>query len=203
MKGLRSILKELFNNFQSTHLNKQKIIKQCKKGNRQAEKELFFHFAGKVLSICRRYATSEQEAKDYMQEAFLHIFNNIRKYDERKGAFEGWLYQVATNRILELLRKKRRGLKIVYMEQLPELNEENEVHITQDISSDFLLSCIQELPDGYRVVLNLFIFEGLKHKEIADRLKISVSTSRSQFTRAKVLLKEKIQKKRGLKYERC
>ncbi len=181
----------------------QNVIKQCKQGDRLAEKKLFFHFAGKVRSICRRYSNSSQEAKDLMQECFLKIFSNIGKYDEKKGAIEGWIYQVSTNRILEILRKEKRGIKVVYMAELPEESEEIAEDLLNRISSADLLQCIKELPNGYRNVLNLFIFEGFPHARIARELGITESTSRSQYTRAKKLLKEKIKNKKEQRYERC
>lgn len=183
-------------------MNNEKLIKQCKQGNQQAEKEVFFRFAGKVLSICRRYTASDSEAKDYMQECFLRIFEKISTYEARKGVFEAWLYQVCTNTILGLLRKNRRKVKIVYLDVLPEDMEEVEVEWNPSVSAEDLLTFIQQLPKGYRSVLNLFAFEGLSHKEIAKHLNISESTSRSQYARAKGLLKQNIQKKTGLRYEK-
>ena len=184
-------------------MNNENLIKLCKRGDQQAEKELFFRFAGKVLTICRRYASSNQEAKDYMQECFLHIFDNIKKFDNKKGEFEGWLFKVSSNRVLEILRKNKKSVHIIYMEIVPEIIEETSDETLDLISIDDLLFYIQALPKGYRKILNLYVFEGLRHHEIAKQLNISESTSRSQYTRAKVLLKQKILKKTGLKYERC
>ncbi|MFK7770668.1 MAG: RNA polymerase sigma factor [Saprospiraceae bacterium] len=184
-------------------MNNEELIRLCKQGNRQAEKELFFRFAGKVLSICRRYASSEQEAKDYMQESFLQIFKNIKKFKSEKGEFEGWLFKVCTNKVLDILKNKKKNIRIVYMEILPDVFEDSNDSIENLISIDDLLLCIQALPNGYRTILNLYVFEGLRHQEIAEELNISVGTSRSQYSRAKILLRQIILKKTGVKYERC
>ena len=184
-------------------MNNEKLIRLCRQGDRQAEKELFFRFAGKVLSICRRYASSEQEAKDYMQESFLQIFDNIKKYNSEKGEFEGWLFKVCKNKVLDILKNNKKNIRIVYMEILPDVFEETNDGVEELIPIDDLLKCIQALPNGYRTILNLYVFEGLRHQEIADQLNISIGTSRSQYSRAKVLLRQIILKKTGLKYERC
>ncbi len=131
------------------------LIIKCKSGNRQAEKDLFFRFAGKVLTICRRYTRSDDDAKDYMQECFINVFENIKKYDSTKGVFEGWMYQVCTNRILELIRKNKNQIKVVYVDILPPEVDEIRDDLDPLISAEELLNAIQELPKGYRAVLNL------------------------------------------------
>lgn len=170
------------------------LIILVQQGHQQAEKQLFFRFAGKVLTLCRRYAKHDHEAKDFMQECFMHLFENIHKYDAKKGEFEGWLYRVCTNTVLQILRKEKRETPIIYLEVLPEiapdLEEKSFLFSKQD-----LLKAIQELPDGYRQILNLYVFEEWSHKEIATQMNITESTSRSQYTRAKKLLKRILQKK--------
>ena len=165
------------------------LIESCQKKKASAEQELFVRFAPKVLTICRRYAAHDHEAKDYLQECFLCVFDNIQKYDARKGAFEGWLYRVCTNTILQILRKSKKGLELVYPDQLPETSSEVEEENFSQIPTDTIIAAIQQLPSGYRQVLNLYIFEEWSHKEIAKELGISESASRSQLARARKLLK--------------
>lgn len=179
----------------------QDLIQACKQKDRQAEKALFFRFAGKILSLCRRYVKDEHKAKDFMQECFIHVFDQIHKYDPKKGQFEAWLYRVSTNTILQLLRKSKKEISFVYLDNLPE-NRIDEEELIEKIPKEELIAAIRELPVGYRKVLNLFIFEGWTHLEIAAALGIKVSTSQSQLTRAKQFLKKSLEKKITQQYEK-
>ena len=181
-------------------MNIEEIVWKCKNKNQQAEKELFFRFAGKVLTVCRRYVRDEHKAKDFMQECFIQIFSQINKYHSERGAFEAWLYKVATNTVLQLLRKSKKDLAVVYVEILPE-NEMDE-HIIEVLSHEEILTAIRLLPSGYRKVFNLFVFEGWSHREIASALGIKESTSQSQLTRAKKMLKKSLEKKISNQYEK-
>ena len=176
-------------------MNIQDLILACKKRNRKAEKELFLHFAPKALTLCRRYITDEHQAQDMMQECFIQVFENIQKYDFEKGDFGGWLYRVSTNVVLKSLRNAKKNVQTIYMENLPE--EEICEETFDGIPNEILLEAIRELPEGYRQILNLFIFENWTHKEIAKSLNITESTSRSQLTRAKKMLKVILEKKIG------
>lgn len=169
-------------------LNLSDIIEQCKQKNRKAEKVLFLRFAPKIYTLCRRYTSDEQEAQDFLQECFLHVFQHIEQYDSHKGEFSGWLYRVCTNVVLQQLRQQKTTPHMVYMEELPEI--EIPIENLHQIPPETLITAIRQLPIGYRQVLNLSIFEGWKHQEIAQHLQITESASRSQLTRAKQLLKK-------------
>ncbi len=182
-------------------MNTQNIIGRIKQKERGAEKALFVHFAPKVMTICRRYASQDAEAKDFLQECFLLIFSKIDQYDSAKGSFEGWIHRVSTNRILELYRKSTKQVKMTYPDTLPEpiLSQES----FQMIPRQQILEAVQQLPQGYRQVFNLYIFEGWSHKQIGAALNIAETTSRSQLNRAKRILKNKLQKKITIQgYER-
>ena len=182
-------------------MNIKHTISRIKQNERGAEKALFVHFAPKVLTICRRYASQDAEAKDYLQECFLLIFSKIDQYDSTKGSFEGWIHRISTNRIIELYRKSTKQIKMTYPDTLPEpiLSEEN----FQRIPKDQIMEAVQQLPQGYKQVFNLYIFEEWSHKQIAESLNIAETTSRSQLNRAKKILKNKLQKKIvNLGYER-
>lgn len=181
-------------------MNIQQLVEKCKKRNERAEKELFFRFAPKVLSICRRYTSDEVLAQDYLQECFLTLFKNIKQYDAEKGPFEAWMYRLCTNCILQAFRKTKREPNLEFRADLPEatLTEQS----IDDVSEELLLAAIRKLPEGYRQVLNLFIFEGWSHKEIAGKLGITESTSRSQLTRAKKMLKQFLQPLMAKNYEK-
>ena len=135
-----------------------------------------------------------------MQDCFMQVFKEIGKFDPQKGVFEGWLHRVCTNTVLQQLRKAKRDFPVVYLEELPETAPIED--IIDELSEEVILQAIRQLPLGYRQILNLFIFEGWSHPEIAKEMNISPSTSRSQLTRAKKLLKQMLQKKTNLIYEK-
>ena len=180
-------------------MNTQQIVTACKKGKRSAEKKLFLQFAPKVLTLCRRYIPDEHRAQDMLQECFIQVFEKIKKYDPKKGEFGGWLFRVCTNVVLKSLRNAKNELPIIYLEELPE--EEITESGFDLIDEEDLLRSIRELPNGYRTVLNLYIFENWSHHEIAQSLNISESSSRSQLARAKKMLKIILEKKIGQQYE--
>jgi RNA polymerase sigma factor (sigma-70 family) len=171
----------------------QEIIRLCKKKDRSAQADLYALLAPKLLGICLRYLRDKDEAEDVMQDSFVKIFTSMDRY-KGEGSFEGWAKKITVNTALDALNKKNRvhferGLTVV--ENIEFADEE-----TQQLSMEEILSCMNELPDGYRTIVNLFIIEEFSHKEIADKLRIQESTSRSQYTRARQvllkLLKDKI-----------
>ena len=184
----------------SNSLNTHQLITDCKKRKGGAEKKLFLLFAPKVLTLCRRYIPDEHRAQDMVQECFIQVFEKMDKYNNEKGEFGGWLFRVCTNVVLKYLRDSKNDLPTVYMEILPDGEE-----ITEDgfdmIPQETILKSVRELPDGYRTILNLFIFENWTHHEISQSLNISESTSRSQLARAKKMLKIILEKKIGHHYE--
>jgi RNA polymerase sigma factor (sigma-70 family) len=171
--------------------NLDTIIEGCQKGEAKAEKALFLRFAPRLFGLCRRYSQDDQEAQDFVQECFLHLFNQLEKFDSRKGPFESWFFRVCTNHILGILRQRGRDPQIIYPDQLPE-TEPDTIHdtIVDQVDDQNLLAAIRQLPAGYQEVLNLYVFEQWSHREIAQKLGISESTSRSQLVRAKQLLKK-------------
>ena len=145
-------------------------------------------FADKLFAVCLKYSSNYQQAEDNLQDAFMMIFNKIGQYNDT-GSFEGWLKRVTINTALQKYRKQS-VFEIVREDHL----REPEIEIDDDsISVDYLLRIIQELPDRYRQVFNLYVLDGHSHKEIADLLKISTGTSKSNLARARVILKEKIE----------
>ena len=165
------------------------LIKQCANNDRKAQKEIYQLFAGKLFSICLKYSKNKQEAQDNFQDGFIVIFDKIGQFNF-KGSFEGWLKRVMMNTVLLKYRKKN-VLNIV-MEDIP---DEVIVDVDDDeISLDFLLNLINELPDRYRLVFNLYALDGYAHKEISEMLQIAEGTSKSNLARARAILKLKIEK---------
>ena len=165
-----------------------KLIKQCAKNDQKAQKEIYQLFAGKLFSICLKYSKNKQEAQDNFQDGFITIFNKIGQFNF-EGSFEGWIKRVMVNTVLLKYRKKT-VLNIV-TEEIP---DEVIVDIDDDeISLDFLLNLIQELPDRYRMVFNLYVLDGCSHKEISEMMQIAEGTSKSNLARARAILKQKIE----------
>lgn len=165
-----------------------KLIRQCADNDRKAQEEVYKLFAGKLFSICLKYSKNKQEAQDNFQDGFVTIFNKVGQF-KFNGSFEGWMKRVMINTVLVKYRKKN-VLNIV-TEEIP---DEVIVDIDEEeISLDYLLSLIQELPDRYRMVFNLYVLDGHSHKEISKMLHIAEGTSKSNLARARAILKNKIE----------
>lgn len=164
------------------------LIEKCKKNDTKAQGELYTLFSRKLFSLCLKYSRNHAEAEDNLQDAFLTIFKKISQFDN-KGAFEGWLKRIVINTALQRYREKS-VLNIVNEGQIEQVDVEVE---NEDIHVDFLLNCIQELPDRYRLVFNLYALDGYSHKEIAEMLGITTGTTKSNLARARMILKEKVE----------
>lgn len=167
----------------------KKLIAQCRQQDRKAQEELYHQFSGKFFTLCLKYSRNYEQAKDNLQEGFIKIFTNISQYTG-KGTFEGWMTRIIINTALKEYHKKTS----TFLSINEEILEDPEVEIEEDeLPVDFLIQMIQELPERYRLVFNLYAMEGYSHQEIADLLKISVGTSKSNLARARMKLKEKIE----------
>ena len=168
-------------------LTEKDLVKGCKKGKRQAQKQVYEKFAPKMLVVCMRYMQNQFEAEDALTNAFVKVFKKIDQFKE-EGSFEGWIRRIVVNECLSLLRKKR----LMYAELNLENMAENVQHnpVDAQYSKEDLMSFINELPTGYKTVFNLYAIEGYSHKEIAEKLNISENTSKSQLSRARNLLQK-------------
>ena len=166
----------------------EQLISNCKKNDTKAQSQLYELFSSKLFSICLKYSRNYAEAEDNLQDSFVTIFNKIEQYNF-KGSFEGWLKRITINTALQRYREKG-VFKIVNEENIEDVKVEIE---DSNISIDFLLKIIQELPDRYRLVFNLYVLDGFSHKEVAKMLKITTGTSKSNLARARLILKEKIE----------
>ena len=159
--------------------------------DRKCQIELFRRFAGKMLTVCRRYARHRLEAEDILQDAFVKVFDNLDKF-QHKGSFEGWVRRIVVNTALKNYQKSSFQRERIGLESYDDRPVDPEA--ISHLQEEELLNLVTQLPDGYRVVFNLYVIEGYSHKEIADMLEIGESTSRSQLVKARKLLKEKILK---------
>jgi len=169
-----------------------KIIEDVKKGKRHAQNMLYNRYSPSMLGICMRYAKSKDEAEDIAQEGFIKIFTNIEGY-RGDGSFEGWMKRIMVNTAITHYKK---NLKHQYHEDISEIDDtlviddgddDSEIDVVS-ISKEKLMSIIQGLPQGYRMVFNLYVFEQYAHKDIADTMGISVNTSKSQLSKARKML---------------
>ncbi len=169
-----------------------KIIEGCKKNETYCQELLFKEFAPRILTVCRRYGTSHFGAKDILQETFLAVFKNIKLYDSQKASIETWMKRIAINTALKAIRGKK--LQTISFEEYNRTSEETAENAedVEQVSIEKILSVIQELPDGYRTVFNMYVIDGYAHKEIADILGISIQTSKSQLSKAKKMIRAKL-----------
>ncbi len=156
----------------------------------QAQSQVYQLFAGKLFALCLKYSKNQQDAEDVLQDSFLIIFNKIHQY-KNKGSFEGWLKRITINTALQKYREKS---TLYLIKEEVDFYEEEVILDEDTISMDFLLELIQELPDRYRLVFNLYVLDNFSHKEIATMLEISEGTSKSNLSRARQLLKKKLEK---------
>ncbi len=164
------------------------LIENCKTNNTQAQSELYKLYSNKLFAVCLKYSRNYAEAEDNLQDAFLTIFGKIEQY-KHKGSFEGWIKRITVNTVLQRYRNEK-VFDIINEETI----EADEVEVDEDgISIDYLLQIIQELPDRYRLVFNLYVMDGYSHKEIAEMLGISIGTSKSNLARARQILKQNIE----------
>ena len=149
--------------------------------------ELYNRFAPKMYGVCLRYASNAEEAEDILQEGFIKIFNKINSY-RGEGSFEGWIRRIFVNTAIEHFRKK------TYLQPIGEI-EENTVEgkylsVLDNLAEKDIIQLIQQLSPGYRTVFNMYVVEGYSHKQIAEMLGISEGTSKSQLSRAKLILQD-------------
>jgi len=156
-------------------MDESSLVKKCIGGSQKAQRKLFEMFAPKMLGVCLRYAKNKQQAEDVLQDAFIKVFTKLELF--KGGSLEGWIRRIVVNTSLDDLRKYK-------------IDDKN--YILEKIHAEDLLLLINNLPDGYRTVFNMFAIEGYAHKEIADELGISENTSKSQYARAKIHLQQKM-----------
>ncbi|WP_257670149.1 RNA polymerase sigma factor [Parapedobacter tibetensis] len=164
------------------------LYEGCKEGSRQAQEKLYRALASKMLGVCMRYANNTFEAEDMLQMGFMKVFGNIESY-RGEGSFEGWIRRIMVNTAIAAYRKNMRGGHAV---EIDETHDGMQTFAMDALECEDLLQIIQTLPAGYRIVFNMYALEGYSHKEIAEALHISEGASKSQLSRARAWLKEKI-----------
>lgn len=166
--------------------SEKEILEACKKNKRQYQEILYRKYAGKMYGICLSYAGNRDMAQDILQDAFVKVFRKIRDFN-MEGSLEGWIRRTVANTAIDHLRKNKREQN--YIRETDELpDSEYEPEILEEMKVKDILKLVSMLPEGARMIFNLFALEGYTHKEIAEKMNISEGTSKSQFNRARKML---------------
>jgi len=165
-------------------------LEACINGNRKAQKQLYEKYAPRLFGTCLRYAKNTTDAEDILQEGFIKIFKYLNDF-RNEGHFEGWMRKIMVTTALNFYKRKSLLNRNIDLENI------NPVSVTEPdaisiLSKEELLSLIHQLPNGYRIVFNLYSIEGYSHKKIGEMLGISINTSKSQLARARISLQQKI-----------
>ncbi len=174
-------------------MSEKELIRECANNNRKAQQILYDMYAPIMMGICMRYVYERSEASDILQEGFLKVFTKIGEF-ANKGSFEGWMRRIFVNTAITHYHKNSKHHKYHYeVEDMSLHNTDNGVNYgDSEFTQDELINVIQSLPQGYKLVFNLYAIEGYKHKEIAEMLDIDVNTSKSQYSRAKKMIRAKL-----------
>ena len=172
------------------------MIKKAIAGNPQAQKHLYEKHAPKMLSVCRQYIKDSEFAEDVMVIGFVKVFKYLDTF-KFEGSFEGWIRRIMIRESITYLRKKQ---FVVFDDDVYERNSHNHISVSSDIDVEQIQMLIDKLPEGYKMVFVLYAVEGYKHSEIAELLKISESTSKSQLFKARRMLQEQLKEQNYIAY---
>lgn len=173
------------------------LFEGCRRGDRKAQENLYKTLASRMMGVCMRYAKDTFEAEDVLQMGFVKVFQKISDF-RGEGSFEGWIRRIMVNTAIESYRKNLRNLNLVDIDEV--YDQPQNTFDMSGLELKDLLKLVQQLSNGYRLVFNMYVIEGYSHKEIAKLLGITEGASKSQLSRARAILKEKIIKMEGLNY---
>ncbi len=173
------------------------LLDGCKKGDRKAQESLYKALASKMMGVCMRYAKDTFEAEDILQMGFVKVFQKVTEF-RSDGSFEGWIRRIMVNTAIETYRKNLRSLNVVDIDEV--YDQPQSTFDMGKLELNDLMKLVQQLSNGYRIVFNMYAIEGYSHKEIAKELGISEGASKSQLSRARAILKDKIIKMEGSNY---
>ncbi len=172
-------------------MTEKQLLRGCIKGDIQCQKMLYVQYAPKMMAICSRYAARQEEAEDMLQEAFIRVFSKINTF-KQDGPLGAWVRRVVVNTAAEIYRReKKNNANVGISDHLYSIQSND--YIIESMDAEALIARIQDLPSGYRMVFNLYAVEGFSHKEIAQKLDISESTSKSQYSRARAAIRKMIE----------
>lgn len=178
------------------------LVRECLEGNLKYQEILYQRFAPILMGICIRYTRNMEDAQDLLHDAFVKIYLNLNSFNETLGSLEAWVKTITINTAINVYRKKQKsGGTMIDIDEVANMIEDVQVRQNDFLSEKILLQFINELPDGYRTVFNLFEIDGYSHLEITKMLGSSYSTTRSQLFKAKRLLKQKIEAYLGKEFK--
>jgi RNA polymerase sigma factor (sigma-70 family) len=175
----------------------KKIIKGCLDGNRRDQELMYRRHSAKLFAVCLQYSGNDEEARDILQDGFIKIFNNLHNY-KHEGSFEGWIRKIV-NTALEKFRNRHNLYRVDDIDTISEPEADPYTEDYAGLEAFDLLYIIRELPPKYRMVFNLYAIEGYSHKEIGKMLSISEGTSKSNLSRARVILQRRVGSYTGIK----
>lgn len=171
-------------------MTEEELIKKCRNKERRAQKFLFDRYSPKMFGVCRRYVKNNDDAEDIMVEGFYKVLSNIDKF-KGNGSFEGWIRRIMVNQSLMFLRKNNNFKLSV---EISNVTISASPVVEENLAAQDILNLLNHLPTGYRTIFNMYVIEGYKHREIAEILKISINTSKSQLILAKKRLRELVKR---------
>ncbi len=171
------------------NISETDLINGCMANDRRMQEELYRRFSPRMYAVCLRYAGNAEEAQDILQEGFIKVFKKLDSF-RSEGSFEGWVRRIFVNTAIEHFRRKRYLLPVTEKEE--NTLEGKYTSVLDELGAKDIMALVQELSPGYRTVFNMYVVEGYTHKEIADLLGISEGTSKSQLSRAKVILQDMV-----------
>ena len=181
-----------------TEEREDNLIRKCIEWDRQAQNALYKKYCAKMFTVCFQYSKNREEAEDTFHEGFMKVFENLKHFTNA-GSLEGWIRRIMVNTAIEKYRKNSRLFIVVNIDDNEEfLNHYSTNDILSQMEADDLMRLIQNLPPVYKMVFNLYVFEGLKHKEIAEQLGITDGTSKSNLYEAKAILQKQINQNNGV-----
>jgi RNA polymerase sigma-70 factor (ECF subfamily) len=172
--------------------NKKELIKECLSGNRVMQNKLYAEFASAMMAVCLRYTKNRYDTEEILQEGFIKVYTCLHQY-KFKGPLEAWIKKIMVNCALQKLKNKKLLYLIMHAEDITD-KFVDEALVLDHINAKELILLVQSLPTMCRIIFNLYVFEGMKHREIAKLLNISEGTSKSHLHDARILLQRKLQK---------
>lgn len=166
-----------------------KIIKQCIDGEESAQRELYVLFRSRWYKLCLRYGKNKQQSDDIFQEGLIQIYQDLYQFDENRASFATWSSRVMSHTAIRYLKKNSWNQTFTDLEEIKEPAFQKET-VFEKMAAEELIGLIKKLPNGYRIVFNMYVLEGYNHREIAEQLGISTGTSKSQLSKAKKMLQE-------------
>jgi RNA polymerase sigma-70 factor (ECF subfamily) len=178
-------------------LTKDEIVAGCLKGKRKAQEELYNLYGSRMFGVCLRYTQNRMEAQDVLQEGFVKVFKNIESFKNLgENSLGNWIKRIMVNTAINFLRDQKKHRYMMDVDIADNMSDETEddffTELISLVSTDEILEIVQKLPNGYRMVFNLFAIEGYSHAEIADELRISVNTSKTQLFKARLSIVSEI-----------